>query len=187
MDEFNIGEKLRKARQERKMSMKVLAQEIGCSISLISLIENRKISPPIKTLSCIAKTLGISLKDLFEEDEERVVFEITRKSDGNPQKETCLRGDTMESTGSLRHSLVRNKKMKPQIIKLPKGCPTYLKYLHNEESLVYVIHGKTELFLGNHSIALEEGDSVYFETSSAHGFRSRDNSEALILEVGAAA
>lgn len=187
MDEFDIGGKLKQARQRRKMSMKELAREIGCSTSLISLIENRKISPPIKTLSGIAKALNMALADFFEEDEEHVALEIIRESETRTQNGEYLTGASAAAEQTQPCTPVKNKKMKPNFIRFPKGCSNYLKYLHSEESLVYVIHGKAELFIGRHTIRLEEGDSVYFETTAAHGFRSRDDSEVLILEVEMAA
>lgn len=188
MDEFNISKKLRNARMKKKMNMKALAREIGCSTSLISLIENGKISPPIKTLSSIAKALDISLKDLFEEDEERVVFEITSISEGRQGTGGNLPpGIKPVSPEPRQHPAIRNRRIKHNFIRLPNGNPHYLKYLHSEESLVYVIRGKAELFLGEHTIPLEAGDSIYFETTVPHGFRSRDDSEVLILEVDTAA
>lgn len=187
MDEFDIGGKLKQARQRRKMSMKELAREIGCSTSLISLIENRKISPPIKTLSGIAKALNMALADFFEEDEEHVALEIIRESETRTQNGEYLTGASAAAEQTQPCAPVKNKKMKPKFIRFPKGCSSYLKYLHSEESLVYVIHGKAELFIGRHTIRLEEGDSVYFETTAAHGFRSRDDLEVLILEVEMAA
>lgn len=188
MDEYNIGEKLRQVRKSRKMSLQKLAQEIGCSAALISLIENRKISPPIKTLSNIAKALNIPLRDIFEEEGERVAFEIIRRNEGNRRNNSRPQSEEPNTPERLPHAaVIRNKRMKHNFIRLPEGRPGYLKYLYSEESLVYIIRGKTELSLGNHSIPLEEGDSVYFETTTAHGFRSLGDSEVLILEVQTAA
>jgi len=169
------------------MSLKDLAQIIGCSTSLISLIENRKISPPIRTLSSIAKELDISMEDLFTEDEVRFAVEIIGNTGAKSRGIKCHPGDPLAFVGTQFCSIIRNKKMKPNFIRLPKGCSNYLKYLFSEESLIYVIHGKAELLLGSNSIPLEEGDSIYFETTAAHGFRSRDDSEVLILEVDTAA
>jgi len=187
VDEYNIGEKLRKARLGRKMSMKELAQEIGCSTSLISLVENRKISPPIKTLASLAKALNISMMDFFEEDEDLFAVEVTRSYDRKSQIDTFDPEDPGISVGTWPYPMIRNKKMKHNFIRFPKGCSNYLKYLYSEESLIYVIHGKAELFLGDNSIPLDEGDSAYIETTAAHGLRSRDDSEVLILEVDTAA
>jgi len=187
VDEYNIGEKLRKARLGRKMSMKELAQEIGCSTSLISLVENRKISPPIKTLASLAKALNISMTDFFEEDEDLFAVEITRRSDRRFKRDKHDPGDSGISVETQPYPAIRNMKMKHNFIRFPKGCSNYLKYLYSEESLIYVIHGKAELFLGDSSIQLDEGDSVHIETTVAHGLKSRDDSEVLILEVDTAA
>lgn len=187
MDEFNISGKLRKARMKKGLSLKALAREVGCSISLLSLIENGKISPPIRTLSCIAEALDISLKNLFEDEKQHVVFEIIRNPSRHHEK-ALHQPECDSSTAPLPiPAAVRNKKMRPYLIRIPEGHPNFLKCLYSEESLVYVIRGKGCLHLGTHLIVLEEGDSVYFQADAPHGFSSGDDSEVLILEVGLAA
>lgn len=187
MDEFNISEKLRRARMKKGMNLKTLARQVGCSISLLSLVENGKISPPIKTLSCIAEALDISLKDLFEEEKHHVAFEIIRNPARHQGSSRHLPECGPETAPAPILGGVRNKKMRPHLIRIPKGYPNYLKCLYSEESLVYVIRGKGCLHLGTHLIVLEEGDSVYFEADTPHGFSSENDSEVLILEVGLAA
>ena len=185
MDEFNIGAKLRLASQKKNMSMKKLASMLGCSVSLISLIENSKISPPIKTLSGIAKALNLSLAKLFEDDEELARFEITKSATCKTKPVTPPEGG-LDPDGRLRQKGIHTRKLKHKFITLPNRHAPYMKFMHSEESLVYVVKGKAEILLGSQLIPLEEGDSVYFETNTAHGLRSTDDSETLILEVDAA-
>ncbi len=61
-----LGELLRKTRQERKMSLKQLANRTGLSVSLISQIELAKTTASISTLHKAACALGIKLSSLFE-------------------------------------------------------------------------------------------------------------------------
>src|SRR5690348_8733491 len=55
-----IGSQLRRQRRLRGLRLKDVAEKAGLSESLISKIENNKVSPSISTLHSLAKALGTS-------------------------------------------------------------------------------------------------------------------------------
>ncbi|MEV1085501.1 XRE family transcriptional regulator [Streptomyces sp. NPDC050211] len=61
-----VGARIRQARQDRGMSLRSLAREIGVSASLVSQIETGKSQPSVSTLYAITTALGISVESLFE-------------------------------------------------------------------------------------------------------------------------
>lgn len=66
---------LKSKRKQLGLSLQVLSERSGVSKSLISKIERSEVQPSIKTASNIAKGLGISLSDMFrEEQNNRVIF-----------------------------------------------------------------------------------------------------------------
>ncbi|MFA5807782.1 MAG: cupin domain-containing protein, partial [bacterium] len=54
---------------------------------------------------------------------------------------------------------------------------------HDGEEFLYVLSGKVTVCLGNLSDVLEEGDSVYYNSTIPHHVHSADEREALILAV----
>lgn len=60
-----IGERIRKARNERKMSQAELAEKANLSLSHISDIEKGKKQPKVLTLVHIAEALGVSTDSLL--------------------------------------------------------------------------------------------------------------------------
>jgi transcriptional regulator with XRE-family HTH domain len=70
MREFNIGAKIKKLRLSKKLTLQAVAKETGFSPALISQIENNNVSPPIATLSRIAKFFDVKIGLFFTEDEE---------------------------------------------------------------------------------------------------------------------
>jgi quercetin dioxygenase-like cupin family protein len=78
---------------------------------------------------------------------------------------------------------MQNKKMAPFLITLSGTTLDDNTYSDEGESFAYVIEGACELFLDGKRITLEEGDSVYFDSSLEHRFRSNDGSRATIVEV----
>jgi transcriptional regulator with XRE-family HTH domain len=62
-----IGEKLRAVRQERKMSLRDLADKAEISASMLSQIETGKVFPSVRSLYSIAAALGVSVDYFFPE------------------------------------------------------------------------------------------------------------------------
>ena len=63
-----MGERLRSARQARGLSLRVLADRLGVSPSLISQIETGRANPSVSTLYAIADELDVSLDELLFND-----------------------------------------------------------------------------------------------------------------------
>ncbi|HEX9873978.1 MAG TPA: helix-turn-helix transcriptional regulator, partial [Deferrimonas sp.] len=59
--EFNIGVKIKALRKARKLTLQDVARETGFSPALISQIENNNVSPPIATLSKIARFFNVKV------------------------------------------------------------------------------------------------------------------------------
>lgn len=62
-----IGEKLRTVRQERKMSLRELAEKAEISASMLSQIETGKVFPSVRSLYSIASALNVSVDHFFPE------------------------------------------------------------------------------------------------------------------------
>jgi transcriptional regulator with XRE-family HTH domain len=184
MIEYNIGAKLKKLRLAKKLTLQAVANEISFSTALISQIENNNVSPPIATLSKLARFFDIKISSLFSENDEEPRYEIIRKDERMTVPRVISRGGTEH--GYFYESLsfnMPNKKMEPFLITLSEESHDNNTYSHEGESFLYVINGTFDLLLDGQQIILEEGDSIYFDTSLEHRFRSKDGSEVKILEV----
>jgi len=61
----SFGQALRARRQENRISIRALADQVGVSPSLVSQIENGKVNPSVETLVALVTALGLSLDELF--------------------------------------------------------------------------------------------------------------------------
>jgi len=184
MIEYNIGTKLKKLRLSKKLTLQSVAREIGFSPALISQIENNNVSPPIATLSKLAKFFDIKMSSFFTENDEEPKYEVIRKDERRAVPRVISRGGTAHGYSYESFSFsMQNKKMEPFLITLSDKIQDNNTYSHEGESFLYVIKGTFELLLDNDRITLEEGDSIYFDTSREHRFRSKDGSEVTVLEV----
>jgi transcriptional regulator with XRE-family HTH domain len=72
----DLGHRLRDLRQQKGVSIRVLATRSGLAINTISMIENGKTSPSVSTLQILASSLEVPITAFFEpvQVEKKVVF-----------------------------------------------------------------------------------------------------------------
>jgi transcriptional regulator with XRE-family HTH domain len=184
MTDYNIGAKIKKLRLAKKLTLQAVAKETGFSPALISQIENNNVSPPIATLSRIAKFFDVKVGMFFTEDEEEYKYEVVRKAERKVIPRVISRSGT--SQGYSYESLSfrkQNKKMEPFLLSVTEKAAEENTYSHDGEEFLFIMKGNAELLLDNERISLEEGDCVYFDSSLKHRLLSRDGSEVQVLAV----
>lgn len=184
MSEYNIGSKIKKLRLAKKLTLQAVARETGFSPALISQIENNNVSPPIATLSKIARFFDVKIGLFFAEDEEECRYEVVRKGDRKLIPRVISRAGT--SQGYSYESLSfrkQNKKMEPFLLSITEKAQEENTYSHEGEEFLYVMKGTAELLLDNERIVLEEEDCVYFDSSLRHRLLSKDGDEVRVLAV----
>lgn len=182
--EFQIGAKIKKLRKARKLTLQDVARETGFSPALISQIENNNVSPPIATLSKIARFFDVKMSLFFEEEEEERKYEIVRKVDRRVVSRVISKagtghGYTYEALSF--HKL--NKKMEPFIVSVAERAQDDTLYNHEGEEFLLILKGRAEVILDNERFFLEEGDAVYFDSSMKHRLLAADDNEVQVLAV----
>ena len=107
-----IGEKLREARQERKMSLRELANKADISASMLSQIETGKVSPSVRSLYDIATALAVTVDYFFPEQENNLA----------PQESLAA-----SETGELTASEMRDAKLRGAteiVTEFPHAAPS---------------------------------------------------------------
>lgn len=76
-----IGQRIRRLRKERGMTLQGLAQLTGVSTSMLSMVERGQATPSIGTLVAVATTLGLPMSGLFVTPEAETRSPVTRRAD----------------------------------------------------------------------------------------------------------
>jgi transcriptional regulator with XRE-family HTH domain len=71
----NLGGRLKRLREQKGLSVRGLARELGFSPSFVSQIENGKSQPSVATLYSLSQLLGVSIDELFASDDAGAVNE----------------------------------------------------------------------------------------------------------------
>lgn len=182
--DYNIGTKIKQLRKARKLTLQEVARETGFSPALISQIENNNVSPPIATLSKLARYFDAKISHFFEEEEEERKYEVVRHNERRVVSRVISRaggghGYTYEALSF--HKL--NKKMEPFLLTVRERAADETLYHHEGEEFLLIIEGQAELLLENERIILETGDAVYFDSSLKHRLLSCTGEEVKVLAV----
>jgi len=177
--ELNLGQKIRRLRQEERLTLQDLSDLSGLSKPLLSQIENDQVTPPIATLLKIAKGLKVGIHYFFEEQEDRRKVVLMR---GGELKSSRRRSGNDSPQSYLYHSLapgMRHKSMEPFLVEFDTGeWDDSLLYSHEGEEFIYLLEGELEFHFGAEIMILKPGDSIYYFSSEPHGFISRGNTNA---------
>ena len=184
MLEYKIGQKIRELRKSKNLKLQDVANETGFSTALISQIENDNVSPPIATLSKLAKFFDVKMGHFFNDGEEECRFEVVRAKERKVIPRVVSQDGTSHSY--FYEALSRNKKnkkMDPFFLTLNDIATNTGTYSHEGEEFLFVMKGAAELLLDDERIILGEGDSVYFDSTLKHRLLSLGGGEVKVLAV----
>ncbi|GAB4348540.1 MAG: helix-turn-helix domain-containing protein [Candidatus Abyssubacteria bacterium] len=175
---MTLGEKLKKLRIEQGLTLQDVAGKTGYSKALISRIENDSVSPSINSLIKISSSLHIKLNELFAAIEDGGASVV--------KKANCA--VTTAGGGKLRIENVfgDDRKMRVAVKTFEPGFATKEeKTAQGGEEWWHVLKGKLEAQMGEQTIGLGEGDSIYIFSSIPHKWRNpgRVKASALVVSV----
>jgi transcriptional regulator with XRE-family HTH domain len=182
--EIPVGEHVRAFREAQGLTVQQFAERTGFSAALLSQLENRMTSPSLGMLVKIANAFGTTVSSFIGGKEERE-FSIVRKEDRTTVSRVGLKEGgkssyTYESLGAGK----AGRKMEPFLVRLqPLSEPATARSSHDGEEFLYVLSGRVVVVLGTLSDVLEEGDSIYYNSTIPHHVHSADEREAFILAV----
>jgi transcriptional regulator with XRE-family HTH domain len=178
--DIKIGERVRKIRNERGLTLQDVANFTGFSKALISQIENNIVMPPISTLGKIAKVLNVKMTYFFEEEVNQNDFFIVR----NDEKKFIYREGVKH--GYMYEELAKMKSFDYMDWLLVTVKPEKMDeklFSHEGYEYMYVVQGAIKMKLGNEDIDLHEGDSIAFNSKIPHAAVTLDSRTALILNA----
>ncbi|AJF07742.1 helix-turn-helix domain-containing protein [Geoalkalibacter subterraneus] len=182
--DYNIGEKIKKLRKARKLTLQQVANETGFSPALISQIENNNVSPPIATLSKIARFFDVKMGLFFDEEEVESKFEVVRRGERRVVSRVISKAGTGHGyTYEALSFRKRNKKMEPFMLTVKERAAEENLYSHEGEEFLLILKGQAELILDEQRIELDEGDAVYFDSDVRHRLLAAEGSEVEVLAV----
>ena len=179
-----MGERLREARRGRNLSLRVLADRLGVSPSLISQIETGRANPSVSTLYAIAAELDVSLDELLFNDRR-----LPEPSSSVPAPAGATGTGTMTAAPPVQRAATRHR------IRLASGVlwerlttlsepgveflhvtyevggassPPDAFQRHPGHEWGYVLSGRLQVRIGFEEYILEPGDAISINSAVPH-------------------
>lgn len=178
---MDIGSFLKKIRLNKEYTITEVAQRINVSVSLLSQIENGKITPSLQSLEELLKFYAINFSDFFRQVEQKKYIYV-READT----------ETMENADhgfklTLLASKLQNNALESFIVDLNSGSSLELARLDDElngERIIYGISGVVETILDDESFMINKGDSINFKSFVSCKIINNSPHESKILVSG---
>lgn len=178
---MDFGSYLKKIRLHKEYTITEVAQRINVSVSLLSQIENGKITPSLQSLEELLKFYAVNFSDFFKQVEQKKYIYV-RAADS----------ETMENADhgfklTLLASKLQNNALESFIVDLSSGASIALARLDDEingERIIYGMSGVVEAILDDETFIIKKGDSINFKSYVSCEIFNKSALEAKILVSG---
>ncbi len=177
-----VGRRIREMREIDGISTAEMAKKTEVSESEYAEYENGLRDFPFTFLHKCAQVFRIGLTDLLEGHSAHLSsYTVTRKGEGQ---------ETAKENGiEIRNMapLFRKKISEPYFVKYTydealQSAPINLT-THSGQEFDLVTHGQLKVQIGDHIEFLEEGDSIYYDSSTPHGMIAVGGTDCEFLAV----
>lgn len=168
------GQRFRRLRARRGLSLAQVARATGVSIGFLSSLERGQMRSSVATLRRIARFYRTNILSLFEAAGE------------NPRLVRPSQRKILETNAGIRMELLAwgSTVMEPHLFHIKPRGGSGESYSHEGEEFLHVFRGEFEIWLGDtEHYHLKTGDSLYFESSTPHRWRNPGRTEASLLWV----
>jgi DNA-binding transcriptional MerR regulator len=171
-----VSEELLKLRRRHRFTLAQVARQAGLSISFLSAIERGRAKPSIATLQRLSVIYKTNVLSMFGADEENSAQRLVRAADRK-----VLRPEP----GVQMELLVLGKsQLEPHIFRIAPGVSSGGSYHHEGEEFIHVLRGSIEVWLDEiERYVLAAGDTLHFESTHAHRWKSLSDEETVLLWV----
>jgi transcriptional regulator with XRE-family HTH domain len=169
-DSPDIGEHLRARRHELGLSLRDLADQLGCSPSLISQIERGRANPSVSTLYSIVQALDVSLDELLFNERRATA---TDPPPGGPIQRATERHRIRLASGVLWERLTTVSEPGVEFLYVTyevggASSPADAFQRHAGHEWGYVLSGSLQVTIGFRQYLLEPGDAISLGSTTPH-------------------
>lgn len=177
-----VAQRIREMREIFGMSSEEMAEKTEVSIEDYKDYESGKLDFPFTFIHKCALAFGIGITDLLEGHSANLSsYTVTRKGKGQ---------ETAKEDGIKINNLApkfRNKIAQPYWVRYEYSASQQNKPIHltkhSGQEFDLVLSGKLKVQIGEHTEVLNEGDSIYYDSSTPHGMIAVDGNDCVFCAV----
>jgi quercetin dioxygenase-like cupin family protein len=179
MGDLGLGGRIKRARQERHLTLKMVEAASGVSATHVSEIERGETTPTVGALSRIARALGRRTAYFLEEVE---LGDVSHVSARNRVHESRASGAA--HVERLTASIPGGRLQVVRVALAPGRSHRTARHEHDGAEAVIVLSGRVRVDAGGESMELAAGDVAHYDATLPHAYvnASRD-AEAVMVWI----
>lgn len=172
-----IGDRIRRLRKRKEVSVRRLANLTGLSPSYVSSLERSLSTPSVASLQKLAAALGTNVPTLLGERPDPQASPLVR-----PQDRHLLK---MEVPGVKFENLaVVETNLQPILVTVSPGAGSTESYRHEGEEFLFMLEGMLEFTLDEvYVYRVGPGDSLTFASDRPHRWRNPGDTNAVSVWI----
>jgi transcriptional regulator with XRE-family HTH domain len=174
---MSIGLRLRHARLAKRLTLKDVADRVGCSESMVSKVENDKTTPSIAMLHRLASAVDANVSMLFEQQN---ASEYVLRANERP-----ILDDESHTASGVRVEWLTHPAgpalFQASIHVVEPGASSDGAIVHDGEDFGLVLEGTVAVTIDDDSYTLGPGDSFAFPSRLPHSYSNDGDSPAKIV------
>ncbi|MEJ5345204.1 MAG: cupin domain-containing protein [Chloroflexus sp.] len=173
----DVGTRIRTLREQRRLSIRALAEASGLAVNTLSLIENGRTSPSVSTLQRLAVALQVPVSAFFTPDvpQQRIVF--------TPAGQAIASLFPHGAMADLAPGMI-NRTLEPLLVTLEPGAGSGPEAIvHTGQEFVFGLNGQIQYTVADQMFIINPGDSLLFEAALPHRWHNPGHTPAQVLLV----
>ena len=175
----DIGERIRKIRQEKGLSLEELSRLTGFEVDFLASMEKSEAQPQLGTVIKLSKALDSAFGRLISGVGDQL-YSITRKDERRTvSRSTSQTGKKHVYVYKSLAPDVKGRHMEALLVQLSE-VPDKEISIHDGEEFVFVLDGVVLLEIGDDAYELEPGDTAYYLSTTPHHISAKSGKATII-------
>ncbi len=175
-----ISARIKEMREISGFSIEEIAEKTQVTVEQYLIYESGKIDIPFSFIHKCSIAFDVELTELLEGSSAKLTnYTVTRKGNGqSTAKEEGI--DIKNLAPRFKSKLAEPYYVKYEYSSKEQNKPMHLA-THSGQEFDFVLKGKLKVQVGKHVEVLEEGDSIYYDSSTPHGMMAVDGQDCEFL------
>lgn len=175
-----IAERLRAMREISGLTVEEVGEKLTVKTDEYRRMETGEVDIPVSVLCEAADLYGVSVTEFLTGNKAKLkMYCVVRKDKGIGVERT-----SGYNYSSLAHGFA-DRRVEPLLVTVdpkPEGDELHLN-AHAGHEFHYCLSGRMTFYIGNHSVVINEGDSVYFDSAYPHAMRALDGKPVKLIVI----
>lgn len=182
--EHKLGARVKSFRQDRNISLEMLAETTGLTVEALTSLEENDLYPSIGPLQKVARALGVRLGTFMDDEITRdpIISSLEKR-----ENDLAMHQTLDSNVHYIYHSLGKGKSdrnMDPFHIEIyPKPGDDLKTASHQGEEFMLVLKGELLVVYGRQTHVLKAGQTIYYNAIVPHYVGSANDEPVEILAV----